>query len=399
MMSELERLTAQKPAPQGDLRPWDSKIANAGAYIEDKAMMPNLGKVIQTAGLGSFEGIKPDQLVRAGTDVAMMAPQVGLTARTVGTAAKALPALYQGLKQGSQAALPAVIAAAPALGAAAVEGTSLTAALTGNHELADLSNMARAGQRGLQSLTARRDLDVGRQGVQNKELFGNERDQLAAAMRMARRGEQDMEMIRQKTGWSPVPNKEGAKTQWAMEIPDDQARIVTNAPDGLLSNQLRHPQLFDHYPEAAFIKRSANPDLDQARGWASADGQRMQYNPLHPEMMTERDQRGNVVHELQHWIQQKEGWPRGGNPKSPNVQDMANSRMEDMFASGHLKYDMPVTDLMKVQDKLAKDAYYNLAGEAQARSAAKRLDMTPAQRRAANPMTSSYDRNKDELVY
>jgi hypothetical protein len=399
MMTQNERLMAPKPAPQGDLRPWDSKIANAGAYIEDKAMMPNLGKVIQTAGLGSFEGIKPDQLVRAGTEVAMLAPQVGVTARSIGTAAQALPALYQGIKAGSQAALPAVIAAAPKLGAAAVEGTSLTAALTGNHELADLSNMARAGQRGLQSLTARRDLDVGRQGVQNKEMFGDERDRLAAAMRMARRGEQDMEMIRQKTGWSPIPNKEGAKTQWAMEIPDDQAKVVFNAPDGLLAGQLNHPKLYDHYPEAAFIERTANPNLGQARGWASGDGQRMQYNPMHPGMMTDRDQRGNVVHELQHWIQRKEGWPKGGSPMSPNVQDAANSRMEDMFASGHLKYDMPVTDLMKVQDKLAKDAYYNLAGEAQARSAATRLMMTPEQRRAANPMTSSYDRNKDELVF
>lgn len=403
MMSQTDRLLAPKPAPQGELRPWDSKVAKVGAYLEDNAGMRDLGKVVQNAGLGSFEGIRPDQLVRAGTDVAMLAPQVGTTGRAIAGAAKAAPVLYQGLKQGIQAALPALAKAAPAIGNAAIESAYLASALTGNQQLGDLATMARGGQNGLRALTSRRDLDIGRQGVSNKALFGNERDQLAAALRMARNGEQNMERIRQQTGWRTLPGQEGSKPQWAYEIADDQARIA-KGPDGPMSAQLDHPQLYDHYPEAGFIDRRANIDLGEARGKMMPDrgayGQGlMEYNPIHPDMGTEAQQRANSLHELQHWIQKKEGWETGGTPYSAAAQDAANSKMEDLFASGHLNYNMPIDDLVKTQDKLAREAYWNMAGEAHARSTAARMAMTPAQRRGANPMEVSYDRTPEELVY
>ncbi len=391
MMTQQERLLAPKPAPQGEMRPWDSKIANVGAYIEDNSGMPNLGKVIQAAGLGSNEGIRPDQLVRAGAEVGMLAPQVRSTVGAVGLAAKNLPALYQGAAQGVKTALPA-------LGNAAIEGTALAAAVTGNHELGDISNMARAGMRGLNNLTARRDLDIGRTGVADKQRFGNERDMLASAMRMARNGEHNMERIRQQTGWHTLPAPEGTKPQWAMEITDHRARIDPKVQDGNLSKQLNHPELYDHYPELAFTPRSANYDLGNTRGRLRPDDS-MEFNPMHPGMQTERDQRGNALHEIQHWIQNREGWQRGGNPNTPAVQSAANSQLEDLFNSGHLSFDTPPKELMNIQQKMANNAYYNLAGEAHARVPTNRMDMTPQQRQQISPVEKGYDRARDELIY
>lgn len=401
LMTGMERLLAPKPAPQGDLRNWDSQVANAGAYLEDNAGMRDLGKVVQAAGLGSIEGIRPDQLVRAGTDVAMLAPQVGTTARAVSTAAKALPVFYQGVKQ---AALPAVAKVAPALGNAGVESTYLASALTGDEQLGDVANMARAGQRGLRTLTARRDLDVGRQSVGDKTQFGNERDQLAAAIRLARQGH-DMEAIRQQTGWRTLPGKEGSKPQWAYEISDDQARISEKNLSGHLGNQLSHPTLYDYYPEAAFIERNPNPNLGEARGKLNLGGGRygtMEYNPIHPNMTHEPQMRGNVLHELQHWIQKREGWEGGGSPNMDSVRDAADAKMSDLFASGHLNENTPVSDLVKTHDNLRREAYWNLAGEAHARSTANRMFLNPQQRKATNPYEVGYvgyDRTPDELIY
>jgi hypothetical protein len=57
MMTQNERLLAPKPAPQGDLRPIDSRVAQAGAWIQDNAGLTNYGRMLQNAGLGTNEGL------------------------------------------------------------------------------------------------------------------------------------------------------------------------------------------------------------------------------------------------------------------------------------------------------------------------------------------------------
>jgi hypothetical protein len=112
-----------------------------------------------------------------------------------------------------------------------------------------------------------------------------------------------------------------------------------------------------------------------------------------------RGARSVAAHELQHAIQNKEGWPIGGSPKDfSNATPEMYAEKETALKNEILSTNDPVQRknlqsalnlLEATKDRYQGDpylAYQRLTGEAQARATQDRLDMDMAQRRESYPL-------------
>lgn len=140
---------------------------------------------------------------------------------------------------------------------------------------------------------------------------------------------------------------------------------------------------------------------------------------LHPESAYGlKSGKSTVLHELQHAIQSREGFGRGGNPgmfPTPLINDaktiagelgQGTDRMtiNRWFKSTYGRspdpaaWDLaehPMIDRMVADDPV--ENYARLAGEAEARAVQARMKMTPEERRATYP-AESFDRPIDQLI-
>jgi hypothetical protein len=146
------------------------------------------------------------------------------------------------------------------------------------------------------------------------------------APRLNRLIAQDMEKagassdeIFQKTGWF-----RGGDEGWRYEINDAQARMKLPLDDILeskmfskptqtytLGDVLHHPELYKAYPEAEkipFVKRQGFFDFGGLQGWRGDN--EIGLTPY------SKDPLGTLIHETQHYIQEKEGFGLGGNAKT-----------------------------------------------------------------------------------
>lgn len=135
----------------------------------------------------------------------------------------------------------------------------------------------------------------------------------------------DSEKIRLATGW--FKGKYDGK--WRFEIPDKQARL-TEAWDKLeeapvfnlsgkdsslpLDQLLDFPELYKRYPEARTIKVVKKKGLFDffggLQGWADPKTNTIGLTPYGENPFS------TLLHEVQHWIQAKEGFAQGGSPES-----------------------------------------------------------------------------------
>ena len=83
-----------------------------------------------------------------------------------------------------------------------------------------------------------------------------------------------------------------------------------------------------------------------------------------------------LLHELQHAIQSKEGWPQGGNPEMLHKEYIQGIKYGDKEATKKLYGKLLSWD----------DAYNRLTGEAQARATQDRMNMNMQQRRDNYPL-------------
>jgi hypothetical protein len=131
------------------------------------------------------------------------------------------------------------------------------------------------------------------------------------------------EQIRLATGWfrSPYDKK------WKYEFSDKEAKLTPafeNLPETklfeaptqttTLGEVLDHPTLYKAYPEARNIevrKQGAFMDMfNSYQGWFDKKANRLVVTPYAKEPLE------TILHEIQHWIQGKEGFARGGNAQT-----------------------------------------------------------------------------------
>lgn len=87
------------------------------------------------------------------------------------------------------------------------------------------------------------------------------------------------------------------------------------------------------------------------------------------------------LHELQHAIQEKEGWARGGSPEQMKEEALAMLRRD--VASGEIGSTEQAMDMLPMAQH---NAYRRLTGEAQARATQDRMNMNMQQRRDNYPL-------------
>lgn len=249
--------------------------------------------------------------------------------------------------------------------------------------------------------------------------------------------------LAQKLKQQVVPDREiYAKTGWTFgfpdskprfEIPDNEASlsglkyqgrsgILENSGD--LKNSLTHPELYKAYPETSNIQASIYQGNLPEQGSFSKPG--MQYNEYFPQLTAQGlNAKSPALHELQHAIQQREGFARGGSPRGAAddvagellkinnrikkiegsdslyegrkaidkaFDDVINGRITDSQYNQVISNNPIVEEYTRLQSfrrnapKDGDEAYKRLAGEAEARLTQARMNMTPEQRAASYPL-------------
>lgn len=218
--------------------------------------------------------------------------------------------------------------------------------------------------------------------------------------------------IWKETGWTlDTPDK-----MPRFEIPDNAAmyRGSKAAGSSYAEDVILHPELYQQYPSAGGIRIK---EVGDNIGGIYSNAGREEIT------LGNRDASSTALHELQHAIQQREGFASGGSPEMfPDVSEqqkmltdanilarIASSKGGDMDAAkiqfnsfmgrgpvlgaesvvlGGLKPD----DILKERNALLspEDAYKRLAGEAEARLTQARMNLTPAERAAQYPYDPAY---------
>lgn len=262
------------------------------------------------------------------------------------------------------------------------------------------------------------------------------RDSLESAKAMAKEGK-DNETIRAITGW--FPGKYDDKMRW--EIPDEKAKLDRNITKEFatrerssvkLGNWLEHNDLFSAYPDAVDIIVEYNESL--------GSGGAFQEDTIYFGPDT-TDIKSILLHEIQHWIQDKEGFAKGGDSRmafadprmgigskeglraaqkilkrilgemrtplsieafaeqawqSKIINSEIESSYNDYLAS--VKKASSGSNLKRLaQESASKEWYRNLAGEIESRDIQARQSFTSEQRKAIAPY-SSENIAKDEAI-
>ena len=156
-----------------------------------------------------------------------------------------------------------------------------------------------------------------------KNANGANLDSLREAQAMQEAGA-DMESIRKATGWH-----EGMDGKWRFEINDSRMQLRTDAADipnyTTLGELVDAPELFEAYPDMADLSVTFH---------TLEDGQNGGYSRKFDSIELSRDLKNrpetllnSLIHEVQHAIQNREGFASGANPA------YWNRRMENGFDS------------------------------------------------------------------
>ena len=191
---------------------------------------------------------------------------------------------------------------------------------------------------------------------------------------------------------------------------------------------LEHPELYQNYPGIRFTTIKENPSFIRKNmmGAYYPNTNTLELNPIR---MKSESGRSTMLHELQHVLQDFEGFDKGGsstfafnNPKTfkiykrilkemrtpKSLEEYASSawgtdkitgEIRDAYADYVKTVKKPITAELDraAQETAAKEYYDRLGGEAEARMVQKRMDYTPAERAAQFPL-DDYDVPLNELI-
>ena len=247
------------------------------------------------------------------------------------------------------------------------------------------------------------------------------------------------EEIWQQTGTFRGPDK-----QWRQEISDKGSKITEDVYNQISANKqfkgpmgqgLQHEELYKAYPQTAGIPTTMFADITPSGNIIKGRSGTFQTPQITVGGPSSMDQRSVALHELQHAIQQREGFAGGGSPNAfkPNevfstkaLEDAAiidklmrganlnqleaKQRFETLFKKspeagafaaleqvGTGKELDAARDAARLADK-PMESYRRLAGEAEARATQKRRNLTDEERRAIFPL-QSYDVPIKELIF
>lgn len=220
--------------------------------------------------------------------------------------------------------------------------------------------------------------------------------------------------------WKETGTFKGPDGAWRQEIPDNEAvfPVMKKYRRAPFDHVAMHEPLEAAYPDVKNIIVEGSPGGRLSGGEYRANVKFHDYGPRENIVIhnSGESRLGNTslgLHELQHAIQQREGWAKGGSPMTAVAKDDAMTWAKKAYEKSHTSSGDPLLDELfsgaKSWDSLSDreklgwlgmgrdDAYRHLAGEAEARATQARMNLNAAQRRELFPL-DSYDVPVDQLI-
>ena len=272
----------------------------------------------------------------------------------------------------------------------------------------------------------------------------------AKAVQMEKAGVNPQEIWRETGNWRAPDGK------WRQEISDKDVKFVgaeTTAPANVV---MPHEQLAAAYPDVMQTPVTLRPRSTSSTTTSNEFGSKIDLgtfgrgDPAHPIYSSDWGPKDPLLHELQHVIQRKEGFARGGTPeaarvdnpyppqltpivdeyrelwrslkgqsrpKSPvglstrssdiddwfdSLDQVTNPKIRQQFLDILNKLDVERQNLFGLDEGIMAqqqniETYRRFAGEAEARATQNRMSLTEQQRRAKFPL-ESYDIPLGELI-
>lgn len=284
---------------------------------------------------------------------------------------------------------------------------------------------------------------IGEHGVKGLDNAQNIKDNLSVARQMDGKSMYSRSQIKEATGW-----EKGGDGKWRHEINYGKlidSSIKTNLLGtkkgftGALKDIYDNPELYKAYPDLRRIKVIAKVEKR-----SDSTGSFNRNDKITATAADNTELLKSIIHEVQHAIQYKEGFAKGGNPntvletlynKYLNKDKFNNytiekttrtilGKTEDAYAvvddlgwNGPKLYNTKeeaqdaldkqkseLSHIAGVYDNLVKEkgtdmqAYSRLAGEVESRNAERRSQMTPEQR-AENTLASTEDVDENSKIY
>lgn len=206
--------------------------------------------------------------------------------------------------------------------------------------------------------------------------------------------------------WKETGTFKGPDGVWRQEIDDSAATVFTPKGAALeymqdmgpseypvkLKEHLNHSNAFSAYPNLSELNtRLKNSMSGGAYEFDSFGGSMTVPARVKAGSLINPDQsKSTTLHEIQHDIQQREGWAKGGSPDDAELMPYVRK----FYADNIDKFDGESHQLVSMAKQRA---YNNLAGEAEARATQARMNMNMQQRRELFPL-DSYDVPADNLI-
>lgn len=135
-------------------------------------------------------------------------------------------------------------------------------------------------------------------------------DKLGLARAMEKLLHSSPDAIRNETGWF-----RGADKQWRFEIDDSKSAFKPDIPWSVVPDAMSHDALYAAYPHLRDVgmKRLTDTNLRGERSYNGYFDPEKNYIAVHDEL-GRTGGRSTMLHELQHAIQEHEGFAQGNNP-------------------------------------------------------------------------------------
>ena len=148
-----------------------------------------------------------------------------------------------------------------------------------------------------------------------------------------------------------------------------------------IGGAFNHPNLYPAYPD---ILRTGRMDVAKSPDWMpdSSNSGNLRGNQFTVRNRTEEGARSTILHELQHAVQQREGFALGGAQSQFYSEALLRLVAENPRT--------PPSRLIKAAEDEAFARYRALMGEAEARATQARANLTATERRNVFP-EASYD--------
>lgn len=238
-------------------------------------------------------------------------------------------------------------------------------------------------------------------------------DNLSVARKMEEE-KKDGKAIKMATGW-----ERGADGKWRYEIPDAKIKDTMNVGGGQivkryeddmlrnggkLSDVIDAPELFKAYPQLKGVRIDTDAIMNDMPSHGEYDSKTNTIT-IHADEL--KDMNEILNHEIQHAIQDIEGFAKGGSPRLVRGEvkkrfDEVTKQIKQLRAEG--KEDEAKALIEKnrgLYNAYTKNddfnSYKSLAGEVEARNVQKRMNMTPEERRKTLAESTEDVARKDQI--